>query len=24
MKAHPSVVIAKCDATANEIEGLGI
>jgi len=24
MKAHPSVVIAKCDATANEIEGLGV
>jgi len=24
MKAHPSVVIAKCDSTANEIEGLGV
>jgi hypothetical protein len=24
MKAHPSVVIAKCDATANEIDNLGV
>jgi hypothetical protein len=24
MKAHSSVVIAKCDATANEVAGLGI
>jgi protein disulfide isomerase len=24
MKAHPSVVIAKMDATANEVAGLGV
>ncbi len=24
MKKHPSVVIAKCDATANEIKGSGV
>lgn len=24
MKAHPSIVIAKCDSTANEIAGLNI
>jgi len=24
MKAHPSIVIAKCDSTANEIDGVGV
>lgn len=24
MAANPSVVIAKCDSTANEIKGLGV
>jgi len=24
MKVHPSVVIAKCDSTANEVQGLGV
>ncbi len=24
MKIHPSVVIEKCDATANEIKGSGV
>jgi len=24
MKKHPSIVIAKCDSTANEIENIGV